>query len=461
MIRNVATIAISAVFALSLCACGGGGGAQPTDQTAAAPEEAAPASEPEELGYSVDSPIDLKLEDGELMFVRVEKANENLTDFDNALVFVYEFTNLRDEPTDSQRVFWANYYQNGTEITNNAVYYSNGGDQYDLIGAFYNTALKGGTVTYGQIVIPKDDSPITVYAHPNGSPADESNSQYMVVSFGDAAAANNAGDNASASESPDTAPAAPSYTADDIDAALQGSWTPAANTGATVTFDNGSAMMQGPGVMLLGTYEIDMENSIVSFAFEATDGTATATQPFMYENGVLRLFDKEGNEFTKNESAESVPSELKVGETFTNNAATIEFESFEVVDEIYPSDTSGYYTYCADEENHSYLLVTCRFTNNGTDYGVPGRATVAAFAIGDNKYNAAIEADDYDRFDDSYSIEAKDSGLIYVYASVPDSVIGTGETRLFWHVPQDPIDLQYLYGTSGGQYDMVVLEMPQ
>lgn len=186
MKRAIAVI-LSSLFALLLCSCGSNGGSSsaPASATASASDSqtaAEPATTQEqEYDPAVDS-IDLALDGGIIRFDHVERANAGLTDSENALVFVFEFTNEQNTPASVQSVFRLQFFQNGTELTSNLAYSSEGGDQFELVSAFMNDAMKGGSVTFGTIVEAKDDSPITIMAAPNGY-ALEDNYQTMEVAI--------------------------------------------------------------------------------------------------------------------------------------------------------------------------------------------------------------------------------------------------------------------------------------
>ena len=180
MFKKAVGITISALLALSLCACGTSG-----NQSTAGFGIAEEATASEELKYYVDQPIDYTLEGGNVRFNHVEKADAQLTSEENALLFVFDFTNAMSDPAEFQRVFRVQYFQNGTEITNNLSYSTAGGEQYELVQAFFNSALKDGTVTFAQIVVPKDDSPITVMVRPNGGLYSQDEYTMMEVGFGE------------------------------------------------------------------------------------------------------------------------------------------------------------------------------------------------------------------------------------------------------------------------------------
>ena len=90
-----------------------------------------------------------------------------LTSADNAYVFVFEFTNLRSEPAQAQNIFQIQFFQNSVEIRDSGSWSSNGGDQYDLVSAYFNEALQGGTITFGRIFVPANDSPVTIMVKRN------------------------------------------------------------------------------------------------------------------------------------------------------------------------------------------------------------------------------------------------------------------------------------------------------
>ncbi|MBQ6523251.1 MAG: DUF5067 domain-containing protein [Atopobiaceae bacterium] len=178
MFKKAVSITISTLLALSLCACGG-------NQSPSGSGTASGVPALEELKYYVDQDIDYTLEGGNVKFNHVERANDKLTSADNVLLFVFDFTNAMSDPAEFQRVFKVQYFQNGTELQNNLSYSTAGGEQYELVQAFFSSAMKGGTVTFAQIVQPKDDSPITVMVSPNGGGYGQDEYQMMEVGFGE------------------------------------------------------------------------------------------------------------------------------------------------------------------------------------------------------------------------------------------------------------------------------------
>lgn len=104
----------------------------------------------------------LSCAEGKVKFIGIQKADPKLTNEENAYVFVFDYTNQKDEPSEFQSTFWVEFFQNGSELTNTTPYNSAAKEQYELVNAFFNSALKDGTVRFGIIVVPKDDSPVTV-----------------------------------------------------------------------------------------------------------------------------------------------------------------------------------------------------------------------------------------------------------------------------------------------------------
>lgn len=152
MKNKILVIALILAMVIAFSACGGGSGSPDSQQE---------NSSSEMMGESTDL---ISCDKGEIKFIGFQKADPKLVDEENAYVFVYEYTNHQDDPSQCQNTFWIQYFQNGSELTSNITYHSSAQEQYDLVQAFYNDALKDGTVKFGQIVIPNDESAVTVMA---------------------------------------------------------------------------------------------------------------------------------------------------------------------------------------------------------------------------------------------------------------------------------------------------------
>ena len=273
MKKLMMALCVSVALALSLGACA----SNTTDQSTTNDDTSAQNTENDAMVEN----IDLALQNVSLRFDHVEKANEKLTDYQNALVFVFDFTNNQDKPAECQNVFRIQFFQHNSELDDNVTYSSSGGEQYNLVHAFYNDALQGGSVTFGKIVVPKDDTPITIVVQDNGLSNEDAyqSMEVPIASFfanGDESATNST---------------------DDVNAALQGTW----NLGdqGVFTFDAGSITIQANNTTMTGTYEIDPTQSTINGHLDTTDRTANIALPYEYRDGVLRLFNNRGAEITK------------------------------------------------------------------------------------------------------------------------------------------------------------------
>ncbi|MBP3894117.1 MAG: DUF4352 domain-containing protein [Atopobiaceae bacterium] len=148
-------------------------------------------------------------------------------------------------------------------------------------------------------------------------------------------------------------------------------------------------------------------------------------------------------------AAEAGPKHISVGETVSGDGYTFTVNSFEFRDEIYPSDTSGYYTYWSHEDDHDYLVADITYTNDGTEYQSPAASTAALFSIAGNNYNPTIEVDGGSRMSRTYTIDPKDTGRVIISASIPDAAREEiGEVSLVWVFPKDPELLSYYFSND-------------
>jgi len=281
--KKTLSAVLSMVLALGLAACGSSTSAgAPADpaagQAAETSGEAAPA---QSSGAS-----ELAVAEGTLKYTGFEKQNAELTDESKALVFYFDYTNLTNEVKEVQNTFYIQFFQNGVELSKNPSYSSKGGEQYELVGAYFNDVLKNGTVHFGRIVVPEDDSPITVMLSSKGE--DKTNTMFEVNISG--------GEGTAAAAEPEAA--AVTISAEDLDGLLQGTWKLSDNTGE-MAFDNGSMVISGGGQMMDGNYEISTEESAVKGTFEVDGKTLVITIPYTYEDGVLKIFNNRNVELIK------------------------------------------------------------------------------------------------------------------------------------------------------------------
>lgn len=281
-------LSILLVFCLlgSLTACSGNtASTNNAPETTPVSEEPSSSEEQEESDPMVET-IDLTYEnEGNIRFDHIEKANSGLTDYNNALIFVFEYTNYQTKPAAVWATFRFHFYQNGAELTENPSYSSKGGDQYQLVYNYTSEAMKDGKVTFGKIVIPKDNSPITIMVEKNGS----RDYPYQMMEV-DISSASSSGGSSSPSAS-STASAA------DIEAALQGKWKLGSEN--TFTFNNGSITVEGGGNKLEGTYTVNTASSSIEASLNTTDGSVSIKLPYAYNNGTLTLKNNNGQQLIK------------------------------------------------------------------------------------------------------------------------------------------------------------------
>lgn len=142
------------------------------------------------------------------------------------------------------------------------------------------------------------------------------------------------------------------------------------------------------------------------------------------------------------------PQKIAVGEEVVTDNYSFTINSLTYMDEVYPSDTSGYYSYYEHQEGKSYLVADVSYTNLGTEYCVPGYSTSATMTVGENKYDASVEVDGGSNMFSSYRIEAKDSGRLYIFATIPDAARESGEAKLTWSIPKDTKYMNTYYQSS-------------
>ena len=142
---------------------------QPSENTATA----AP-SEPTTTEAAPANMIDFTTGKGTIKYLGFEKANSGLVMGVNgaapgdAVVLKFEFTNLQDTQERASSAFRIQAFQNGVEMDDSPAYSSKGGDQYKLVSNRFSDVLKGGTVTFGYIVLITDESPLTLIVTENG-----------------------------------------------------------------------------------------------------------------------------------------------------------------------------------------------------------------------------------------------------------------------------------------------------
>lgn len=230
--------------------------------------------------------------------------------------------------------------------------------------------------------------------------------------------------------------------------------------------------MQDSSVQRDGTWEIDGETvlvdvpasesevasgdgPIVSLSADAVeDATVTFKDGILTAEGIgagpvtaERIDEARYDEIVAH-AASFAPQSIAVGEQVSTDNYAFTIDSLSYQDSILPSDTSGYYTYYADQPDSTYLVARVSYTNNASDYAVIGYATEAQFVVGGNNYQGSIELDNGTLFGRSYRLEAKQSGTAIIYAAIPDSVKDSPDVTLTWSLPDDASLMQTYYQSS-------------
>ena len=195
--------------------------------------------------------------------------------------------------------------------------------------------------------------------------------------------------------------------------------------------------------------ELTLEDGVLSTDQFSEDGSTIKAE---------KITEKEYNKIKKKAAAMG-PKAVKVGKEVSGDFYTFTVDSFEFVDEVYPSDTSGYYRYYQAQDGKSYLTAMVTYTNTGTEYAMPCYATEATFTIGGNKYEASIEIDGGTDFSKSYEVAAQDTEKLVICAAVPDKMRDSGKkVQLSWSIPKN-VDMMQTYHSYSPSNDTYVVTM--
>lgn len=152
------------------------------------------------------------------------------------------------------------------------------------------------------------------------------------------------------------------------------------------------------------------------------------------------------------------PKTISIDKAVETDLYSFTVKSLEYKEEIYPPDTSGYYHYYPDESGSSYLVAKIKFKNLATDYMVPGQAISANFVVGENNYSGNIELEAGNSFGQSYSVNAKETATMIIYASIPDEVKESGDASLTINMPNS-IDMFQTYSSYVSDPDQYKVSM--
>ena len=205
-----------------------------------------------------------------------------------------------------------------------------------------------------------------------------------------------------------------------------------------------NAQLKSLSAKAIENAELTLDNGILTTNQFSDDGSSLKAE---------KITEKEYKKLKKKAAAMG-PKAVKVGKEVKGDFYTFTVDSLEFVDEVYPSDTSGYYRYYQHQDGKSYLTAMVTYTNTGNEYAMPCYATEAAFSIGDNKYEASIEIDGGSNFSASYEVAAQDTAKIVICTAVPDKVKDSGDVKLVWSIPKDVGMMQtyHSYSKSNDEY---------
>ena len=292
--KKILSIILTIAVALFLVACGGGQNSsspqneeKPKEATTEIATEATVAETTTEIKDPTVETIDYSCELGKVKYIGFEKADPELTDEDDddAVIFKFEFTNLQNEPKQFQQCFVLRCYQNGVELTKNVSYSGHAKEQFELVGAFFNNALKDGTVTFGKLVDPEDDSPITITVQRNdGTSIDVCQMMEVNIKSDDAEVSDEKQEDQNA------------VSEDEIKDALQGTWLLESSNATFVFSDEKVSINDGE---LEGTYTINKDEGNVECTIDATDGQVLIKLPFSYDGSTLTLSNNKNEELKK------------------------------------------------------------------------------------------------------------------------------------------------------------------
>lgn len=159
---------LTMALCFSLCACGSSTAETKSEQESQISTEVESTQETIQETTPEVATIDFTLDNRNIKYVGIEKANDELVDEENVYLVIFDFTNNDNVPEMCQQTFWIQYFQNGTECNTSLTRSSNGGEQYDMADKYFDEAMQGGTIRFAQLVQIEDNSPLTIMVSRNG-----------------------------------------------------------------------------------------------------------------------------------------------------------------------------------------------------------------------------------------------------------------------------------------------------
>lgn len=126
---------------------------------------------------------------------------------------------------------------------------------------------------------------------------------------------------------------------------------------------------------------------------------------------------------------------IYLGDTIERDGYTFQLTSAQLVDEIYPPDTSDYYHYYEDMGDSKYYLVRGTFKNTGSDFADVRFGTNVSFTFND-EYNVegvveAAYADGNDFY--AYQPNPLETVELYIYCVVSNEMADQiGSAKMTW-----------------------------
>jgi hypothetical protein len=150
--------------------------------------------------------------------------------------------------------------------------------------------------------------------------------------------------------------------------------------------------------------------------------------------------DLVGDEST-NAAPELNGKKISFNETVTvDDVIEFSITSWEILDEIKPSNPDSVYTYIGDESGEKYIVLRGAFTNlNSEDYGVDYIIIPEITVNGNYEFSGSAKAEELDGSEFAYSTLPLEENNLILYISVSDNVayaFEKGEVTLY--VVNDP-----------------------
>lgn len=158
-----------------------------------------------------------------------------------------------------------------------------------------------------------------------------------------------------------------------------------------------------------------------------TNSNATKSENTISNNKVKSENTENSNEIKENTNDIEFTT-VNYGDTITTDFVSMIIDSVSSSQVLYPSDTSGVYSYMPDEEGETYFYLTGNLKNtSGESYDVEDIYATMTF---DNRYTytAYLKADDGGNDFYGNYVKPLKSIKYYIYSSVPDELIESYST---------------------------------